>query len=439
MIYKIIKLIVGLAIKLFFRKVSVSGQENIPNEGPVILVANHPNTLLDPLLVGVIAKQQVGFIAMASLFSNALLARILTYLHVLPIIRKQDLAPGQRADNITTFKKAHEYLKKKNTLVIFPEGASFYEMKLQEIKTGTARIALSFEKAENYQGGLKIVPIALDYSDSIQFRSSIAITVTPPIEVKDYEAINEQSEGKAIQALSEEIRQKLAQLIPQSEGKDQEKLIIHTHQFYGYFIDSSAHLEYNVRKSLAKRNEIADKLATLKRKDETLYNQLETKMKSFYERLVQLDITPGFFTQSFKRLNANLLIFNYVLQFIFLFPFYIYGLIINYIPYSLPLKIYKSLKLKIEYKTSVEMAAGIFVFPLFYGIQVWLFHQFISSNFWLNLLFFISLPLSGYVAMYYWTSVKRFLRLRRYSLLSKAEVAQVDCDIESILHIMKGL
>jgi hypothetical protein len=41
-------------------------------------------------------------------------------------------------------------------------------------KTGTARIALSYEELQDFDGNLKNTPIALDYSDSIQFRSTIS-------------------------------------------------------------------------------------------------------------------------------------------------------------------------------------------------------------------------------------------------------------------------
>ncbi len=68
------------------------------------------------------------------------------------------------------FSKCHDYLEQRGTLLIFPEGTSYYELKLREIKTGTARIALSYEELKGFEGNLKIIPIALDYSDSIQFQ-----------------------------------------------------------------------------------------------------------------------------------------------------------------------------------------------------------------------------------------------------------------------------
>ena len=438
MIYKGIKRIFTLALNLFFKEIRVTGQEHIPLKGPLILVANHPNTLLDPVLVGVITKQQVGFVAMASLFQNKILASILTYLHVLPVVRKQDLKPGEKADNLTTFRKAHDYLRARNTLVIFPEGASFYEMRLQELKTGTARIALSYEKEENYQGNLRIIPIALDYSDSIQFRSSISITINEGIEVGKYAAEYEQDNLSAIRSLTEEIRQNLAEYTPETEGKEQEHLLIQLHKFYTTYIDESANIKKDVRKSLKTRYQLAAEVKNIHAINSEKYDQLQSLISDFYKKLDNEKITPGYFTSHFQKSNKTKLLVSYVIEFILLFPLYIYGLLTNFIPYSLPLKIFKALKLKIEYKTSVELTAGVIIFPLFYALNIWLFRHFVTSNIWWTLLFAISLPFAGYFAMYYWSEVKHFSRLLRYNRMSdasKMEIIQLKNRIKELIAV----
>jgi len=219
-IYKFLIQIIKAALFFFFKKIVVTGKKHIPANGPLIIVANHPNTFMDPLLIAAITDQRIGFVANASIFLNQFITKIFTYFHVIPIFRKKDVEPGEKPDNRQAFSKCHEYLNQNGTLLIFPEGTSYYELKLREIKTGTARIALSFEELKGFQNNLKIVPIALDYSDSIQFRSVVAITVRPPISVHKYKLAYEKNEFDAVSLLTEDIRRELADLIPQTTDKE---------------------------------------------------------------------------------------------------------------------------------------------------------------------------------------------------------------------------
>ena len=94
MIYKFLKQIIKAALFFFFRKIVVTGKEHIPANGPLIIVANHPNTFMDPLLIAAITSQRIGFVANASIFLNKFISRIFNYFHVIPIYRKNDVEPG---------------------------------------------------------------------------------------------------------------------------------------------------------------------------------------------------------------------------------------------------------------------------------------------------------------------------------------------------------
>jgi hypothetical protein len=99
-----------------------------------------------------------------------------------------------------------------------------------------------------------------------------------------------------------------------------------------------------------------------------------------------------------------------------LLPVYVPGLIANYLPYILPSKIFEMLKLEIEYKTPVQMVSGMVLFPLFYGLEVMLFRSYLFPGLWPSLLLMIGLPVSGYVVMYFWTEIQRFVRVIRFYL-----------------------
>ena len=421
MIYRVVRKIIKVALFIFFRKIVVTGQEHIPDKGPMIIVANHPNTLMDPLLVAAITRQRIGFVANASIFVNKVLISIFRYFHVIPIFRKKDVQPGEKPDNKATFVKCHEYLAEGRTLLIFPEGTSYYELKLREIKTGTARIALSFEELKKFQSNLKILPVSLDYSDSLQFRSMISITVNAPLFTNGYKESYYNNEFDCVRSLTEDIRKELAKNIPQTSGKEQEDFLINAHRFYSTFIEPGADLFQNPKRSLELRNQLSRVLHYIKEHSLDLYQDTQTKVDSFFKTLKSENLTAGFLTDQFLKKNRVLVTSGYFLTFILLLPIYFFGVVTNFLPYILPSKIFKILKIDIEYKTSVALGSGLLTFPIFYALNVWVFRHYISPELWHTLLFLALLPIAGYISMFYWTEFKRFVRVLYFYFIMKPE------------------
>ncbi len=422
MIYQLLKRILRISLSVFFKKIIVTGKEHIPATGPLIIVANHPNTLMDPILIALLCRQRIGFVGNAGIFSNKIAAKIWAYFQVIPIYRKKDIPPGQKPDNRSAFIKCHEYLEQRGTFLIFPEGSSFYELNLREIKTGTARIALSYEELKDFEGGLQILPIALDYSDSIQFRSMLSVTINPPFSIKAYQESYQQDEPQAVVALTEAIRKELAQHIPQTSGKEQEAFLVHAHRFYTTFHEPEAALHQDPKKSLNLRNQLSKALKYIQENDSALYEETQIKLQSLFALLKSEGLTAGFFTDSFLKKKAIWLCLAYATGLLLLFPIYLFGLYVNYIPYILPVNVFKALKTDIEYKAPVQMIVGLLSFPLFYALELWFFRHYISDDWGHSLLLLLSFPIAGFLAMYFYTEFKRFRRILHFYLFMKAEM-----------------
>ena len=421
MIYKFLKQIIKAALFFFFKKIVVTGKEHIPPNGPLIIVANHPNTFMDPLLIAAITNQRIGFVANASIFLNQLITRIFSYFHVIPIFRKKDVKPGEKPDNRQAFAKCHEYLEQNGTLLIFPEGTSYYELKLREIKTGTARIALSYEEWKGFEGNLKIVPIALDYSDAIQFRSVVSVTVCSPLSIHAFKLGYEKNEFEAVEELTELVRRELGDVIPQTSGKEQEKFLVRAHQFYTAFYAPKANLHLNPKQSLEVRNQVSKALRFIQKKNLELYLDTETKLLLFFKLLKEEGLTTNVISDTIPPKKGFLVYAFNLITYLLLFPIYVFGLFTNYVPYMLTAKIFTSLKLDIEYRAPVQMITGFFTFPLYYALIIWLFRIYISTEFWYSLLLFILMPISGYITLYYYTALRRFLRKLHFDFFIKKD------------------
>jgi 1-acyl-sn-glycerol-3-phosphate acyltransferase len=185
MLYRILKLIVGLGIRLFYREIHVNNRKNIPSDAPIILIANHPNTLMDAWMIGHICPRPIHFMAKATLFKGKLKMKLLRALNMIPINR---VGEGRTSgvSNQDSFKACYEILEEGKTLVIFPEGTSYQERLLRELKSGTARIALEAESRNEGKLGIQVVPIGLNYSQAEKFRSRVLVEIGEPILAKDF-------------------------------------------------------------------------------------------------------------------------------------------------------------------------------------------------------------------------------------------------------------
>ncbi|HEV2149428.1 MAG TPA: lysophospholipid acyltransferase family protein, partial [Longimicrobiaceae bacterium] len=166
----------SLALHTFYR-LEVGG-ERVPPRGPVLLVANHPNSLLDPAAVAAAAGRPVRFLAKAPLFGDRGVGWLVRGAGAIPVYRAQD-DPAKMGANTDTFRAAHAALAEGDAVGIFPEGLSHSEPSLAPLKTGAARIALG--AAERTGGSFPIVPVGLVFRRKERFRSEALLVVGEPV------------------------------------------------------------------------------------------------------------------------------------------------------------------------------------------------------------------------------------------------------------------
>lgn len=168
MFYIIAKFIFLIIFKFFFR-LKVTGQENIPQDGPFIIVANH-SSLLDPIILGISVKPKVIFIAAVYLFKINWLGYLLRKADSIPIYREKSI------NNIKSIKQALKILQKGGVLGIFPEGGIDRKKDNLPIKAGAAFLAT--------EAGVPIVPMRIKGADKVLPRGAKFIRSLNKIEVE---------------------------------------------------------------------------------------------------------------------------------------------------------------------------------------------------------------------------------------------------------------
>jgi 1-acyl-sn-glycerol-3-phosphate acyltransferase len=150
----------------------------VPRRGAVLLVANHPNSLLDPGLVMAAAGRPVRFLAKAPLFSDPKTAWLVRLADAIPVYRRRD-DPAQMDRNVDAFRAVFDALGGGAAVAIFPEGLSHSEPSLAPLRTGAARIALG--AAARTGAAFPIVPVGLTFARKDEFRSAALVLVGTPV------------------------------------------------------------------------------------------------------------------------------------------------------------------------------------------------------------------------------------------------------------------
>jgi glycerol-3-phosphate O-acyltransferase / dihydroxyacetone phosphate acyltransferase len=190
-IYGVLRQISRLAIRWFYRSVEVVGIEQVPRRAPVLLVANHPNALVDALVIGMVIPRRVTLTAKATLFEHPVARAFFRRVPIVPLRRasdeRKDGGPGvpDPARNRAAFAALLDELGNGGAVLIFPEGRSHSESQIAPLRSGAARIALE-ASIERGILDLEIVPVGLTFEHKSAPRSRVLVLIGEPIAMRNW-------------------------------------------------------------------------------------------------------------------------------------------------------------------------------------------------------------------------------------------------------------
>jgi glycerol-3-phosphate O-acyltransferase / dihydroxyacetone phosphate acyltransferase len=286
MLYKILLLVLRGIIRTFFRTIDVVGQHNIPKQGPVVFVGNHPNSLLDPAVIVVTCRRQVSFAAKNTLFETPILRLVLRGFGAVPIFRRQDHAGP--VSNTSTFSALLGVLRKGGAFGIFPEGVSHADSHLAPLKTGAARLV-----ADALQEGLPVtlIPCGLTYRKRTRLRARVLVQFGEPVSIPPKPLQDEDAQKDFVSSLTANIDASLRALTINVSDFDTLRVLDGVRRLY---CPQSTDISISVRMAITQR--LIEHYEKLKEHEDVaaLYRDVEIylfRLRALY--LVDGDVSDG--------------------------------------------------------------------------------------------------------------------------------------------------
>ncbi|WP_256504004.1 1-acyl-sn-glycerol-3-phosphate acyltransferase [Emticicia sp. 21SJ11W-3] len=207
MLYYVLRPFVWFLLKFFTKRIHISGLENIPKTGAVLLASNHSNSFLDAVLLCTHFDRRIWSLARGDVFKKPAAKKALNSLFMMPMYR---LSEGKEylGENDETFRKCIELFREGEIVLIFSEGLCIHQKELLPLKKGTGRLA---QKAWNDGIEVIIVPVGISYNNFDKFGKVVNIQIGEPTYRNDLP--QDTSEGLFLKEFNRSLTDKLKDLL----------------------------------------------------------------------------------------------------------------------------------------------------------------------------------------------------------------------------------
>ncbi len=356
---RLLHIIFGVGITLFFRRIELVNAENMPKKSGVIFVSNHPNALIDPMLLFTALPRNIAFLAKSTLFKMPIIGFLVRKVGALPLYRQQD--KGQDVSkNGETFTLTRELLKRGGAIAIFPEGVSHSKTRLQPLKTGAARIALgAVSVGENPDSlDLQIVPVGLYYTNKTTFRSEALLRFGEPFAVLRCELDEDGQPPKdKVKELTAKIEESLREVTLNAESDAKVKV---AHIAEEVLTSVTPHKE-----NLGERFELLQKFVAENSTESDV--KLEKRLAEYNQKLDKLGIESEFLVLA--ELSKQFVLKHAFLRSWYLFflaPLALFGVILHFPAYQIG-KVFgwfQNKKGDFDMTSTVKLLSGLVFIPL---------------------------------------------------------------------------
>jgi glycerol-3-phosphate O-acyltransferase / dihydroxyacetone phosphate acyltransferase len=432
--YRVLRAIARFWLWFFFKRVDVGHLERMPTAGPVLLCINHPNNLIDSLLIAAVLPRKVHYMAAATLFRNPLMARFLRAAGAIPVYRRQD-DPDQMDRNIDAFAATQATLAAGRVVAIYPEGTTHAEKRVQRIKTGAARIALACEAQRPH--ALALVPVGLTFEARKSFRGRVLVSFGPPIAVHPHLDAYQRDATEAVAALTTAIQWGMEAQVVHVDRIDAAALVQAVEQLYRDELVRELREERGLSEPqvdmLRLSHSIVDAANYFRTREPERVERIWQHIQGYRALLAEHRVRDEAVRSHIRRSRLPRRI-STGWEIILGFPVFAYGFLVNALPFYVPRWLARRTARKETDYATTRFLASIVAYPVFWGLEIWVVSRVWGVQ-WAPL-FALTLPLSGLLASRYLVGAGRLwnqIRLGVLALHHGAAAQQLVAEREALM------
>jgi len=371
---------------IFYARFEIAGHLDLPRDRGIILVANHVNALVDPVIVQASCPRYIRPLARSGLWKKLWLRFLLDWVGAVPIFRKNDHPDGDTSGNAGSFNQVYALLKQNQVVIIFPEGQSHSDPHLHQLKTGAARLALG-ARARNGVAPL-LIPVGLNFSDKGKFRSDLLVNYGAPISLEMDEGV---SETMGVRKLTRRIHQALAAVTLNADSWEDVELASRLEEFFAF--RRGKYHQRNLAQKFRSLKFLMKTQKALRSHDDNRVRSLISQLKGFEKICQTCGISDYHLGVKYKPTLIALFFLRSLGLFLVIFPVMLWALFNSFIPYQLTSLVATRLAAGKDQFDTAKIIFGTTFFLLFWGVQCWLVMRYFGGG-W-ALLYFFSLWLSA--------------------------------------------
>jgi glycerol-3-phosphate O-acyltransferase / dihydroxyacetone phosphate acyltransferase len=416
----------------------VVGAERIPRDRPLVLVANHVNGLIDPLMLMGTLPVMPRFLGKRTLWKISVLRPFLKLAGAIPVYRRQDEG-SDTSRNLETFARSHDLLAKGGVLALFPEGTSHSDPSLKPLKTGAARIVLEAERKNPGLLGVRIVPIGLLFDAKEAFRSRALVQVGEPIDPTPEVELDGRDPVAAFRELTARIDKGLQDVTLNYATWEDARLAARAADLYRRR-DPEVPGRGKLSESVTVRRAFLEGYRDLRDRHPERTAAVVEAVRDYDHLLHAFHLRDDQVGAAYRASPAARFVARSLLRMLIHLPVAIVGTVLTWPVYRLVGAIAKRATRDADQVATLKVLGAVLLFPLTWIAEGFLIGHYLNP--WIGALLALTAPFTAYVALLFDDQRSTFWRESRAYLLLRTRrrvAAELKEKRENVLHQVEDL